>query len=75
MPWWRCKPDLLVVTPSRQAANQLIDPMERLGVPIMVLLQRSVPEILANIRLMGGSPACPSAARRSWRASRRAWPR
>ena len=47
------KPDLVVVTPSRQAANQLVDPMERLGVPIMVFLQRSVPEILANIRLMG----------------------
>jgi len=47
------QPDLVVVTPSRQAANQLIDPMERIGVPILVLLQRSVPEILANIRLMG----------------------
>jgi iron complex transport system substrate-binding protein len=46
------KPDLLVVTPSRQAANQLIDPMERLGVPIIVLLQRNVAEILDNIRLM-----------------------
>jgi len=47
------QPDLVVVTPSRQAANQLIDPMERIGVPILVLLQRSVPEILANIRLIG----------------------
>lgn len=46
------RPDLLVVTPSRQAANQLIDPMERLGIPIIVLLQRDVPEILANIRLV-----------------------
>jgi len=46
------RPDLVVVTPSRQAANQLIDPMERLGVPIIVLLQRNVPEILSNIRLM-----------------------
>jgi len=47
------RPDLVVVTPSRQAANQLIDPMERLGVPIIVLLQRSVAEIMANIRLLG----------------------
>jgi iron complex transport system substrate-binding protein len=47
------EPDLVVVTPSRQAANQLIDPMERIGVPILVFLQRSVPEILDNIRLMG----------------------
>src|SRR5262249_36565754 len=47
------RPDMVVVTPSRQAANQLIDPMERIGVPILVLLQRSVREILDNIRLMG----------------------
>lgn len=46
------KPDLLVVTPSRQAANTLVDPMERLGIPILVVLQRDVPEILANIRLV-----------------------
>ena len=46
------QPDLVVVTPSRQAANQLVDPMERIGVPVMVLLQRSVPEILDNVRLM-----------------------
>ena len=47
------RPDLVVVTPARQAANQLIDPMERLGIPIVVLLQRNVTEILDNIRLLG----------------------
>jgi iron complex transport system substrate-binding protein len=47
------QPDLVVVTPSRQAANQLIQPMERLGIPIVVLLQRNVAEILSNIRLLG----------------------
>ena len=47
------RPDLIIVTPSRQAANQLVDPMERLGVPVVVLLQRSVAEIMANIRLLG----------------------
>lgn len=46
------RPDLVVVTPSRQAANQLVDPMERLGVPTLVLLTRSVEEILDNIRLV-----------------------
>ncbi len=46
------RPDLVVVTPSRQAANQLIDPMKRLGIPIVVLLQRNVEEILSNIRLL-----------------------
>jgi iron complex transport system substrate-binding protein len=53
------QPDLVVVTPSRQAANQLIDPMERIGVPILVLLQRSVPEILDNIRLMARVAGVP----------------
>jgi iron complex transport system substrate-binding protein len=47
------RPDLVVVTPARQAAHQLVDPMERLGVPVVVLLQRDVAEILANIRLLG----------------------
>ena len=46
------EPDLVVVTPARQAANQLVDPMQRLGIPILVLLHRTVPEILANIRLL-----------------------
>jgi iron complex transport system substrate-binding protein len=53
------RPDLVVVTPARQAANQLVDPMERLGIPIVVLLHRSVAEVLDNIRLLarlGGVP-------------------
>ena len=54
------RPDLVMVTPSRQAASQLIDPMERLGVPIIVLLQRNVPEILANIRLMAKVAGVPT---------------
>jgi iron complex transport system substrate-binding protein len=53
------RPDLVVVTPARQAANQLVDPMQRLGVPIIVLLQRSVSEIFANIRLLGRAAGVP----------------
>jgi len=49
----RQRPDLVVVTPARQAAHQLVDPMERLGIPVVVLLQRDVGEILSNIRLLG----------------------
>lgn len=45
-------PDLVVVTPSRQAAHQLVDPMERIGVPILVLMQRTMAEVMANIRLL-----------------------
>ncbi|HTR86141.1 MAG TPA: ABC transporter substrate-binding protein [Reyranella sp.] len=53
------RPDLVVVTPSRQAANLLVDPMERLGVPILVLLTRSVDEILSNIRLVAVAAGVP----------------
>jgi iron complex transport system substrate-binding protein len=53
------RPDLVVVTPARQAVNQLLDPMQRLGVPVLVLLQRSVPEIFANIRLLGRAAGVP----------------
>lgn len=53
------RPDLVVVTPARQAAHQLVDPMERIGVPVMVLLQRDVNEVLANIRLVGRATGVP----------------
>lgn len=55
----RARPDLVVVTPARQAVNQLVDPMERIGVPIIVLMQRSVPEIFGNIRLLGRVAGVP----------------
>lgn len=44
------RPDLVIVTPARQAANQLVDPMERIGVPVMVLLSRSLDEVMGNVR-------------------------
>lgn len=50
------RPDLVIVTPARQAATQLVAPMERIGVPIMVLLSRTLQEVLDNIRLV--SQAC-----------------
>jgi iron complex transport system substrate-binding protein len=55
----RLRPDLIVVTPAREAAHQLVEPMERLGVPIVVLMQRTVPEILDNIRLLGRLTGVP----------------
>lgn len=54
------RPDLVIVTPARQAAHQLVAPMERIGVPIIVLLSRSLDEVLGNIRLVG--QACGVAA-------------
>lgn len=46
------RPDLVIVTPARQAANQLVDPLERIGVPVMVLLSRSLDEVIGNVRLV-----------------------
>lgn len=53
------RPDLVIVTPARQAAHQLVDPMERIGVPVMVLLSRSVGEVLDNVRLVGRATGVP----------------
>ena len=53
------RPDLVIVTPARQAAQQLVDPMERIGVPVIVLLSRSVGEVLDNIRLVGRATGVP----------------
>lgn len=46
-------PDLVIVTPARQAANQLVEPMRRLGVPVIVLMSRNMVEVIGNIRLVG----------------------
>jgi iron complex transport system substrate-binding protein len=53
------EPDLVIVTPARQAVFQLVDPMERLGVPIIILMQRNMAEIFANIRLLGRATGVP----------------
>lgn len=45
------QPDLVVMTPARQATYQLLDPMERLDIPVLVVLARTVDEVLSNIRL------------------------
>lgn len=43
------RPDLVIVTPARQAAFMLADPMRRLGIPTLVLNSRTVAEVIANI--------------------------
>ena len=45
------RPDLVVMTPARQATYQLLDPMQRLDIPVLVVLARTVDEVLSNIRL------------------------
>lgn len=46
------RPDLVIVTPARQAAHQLVDPMERIGVPVMVLQSRTLAEVIGNVQLV-----------------------
>ena len=53
------RPDLVIVTPARQAAHQLVAPMERIGVPILVLLSRSLDEVLGNVRLIAQAGGVP----------------
>jgi iron complex transport system substrate-binding protein len=53
------RPELLIVTPSRQAMHLLIEPMTRLGIPVIVLLSRSVAEVTANLRLVGRATGEP----------------
>ncbi len=53
------RPELLIVTPSRQAMHLLIEPMRRLGIPVIVLLSRSVAEVMANLRLVGRATGEP----------------
>ena len=53
------QPDLVIVTPARQAAHQLVAPMERIGVPILVLLSRSLAEVLGNVRLIAHAGGVP----------------
>lgn len=49
------RPDLVIVTPARQAAHQLVDPMERIGVPVMVLQSRTLAEVIGNVRLVAAA--------------------
>lgn len=53
------RPDLVVVTPARQAAHQLIEPMARIDVPVVVLLSRSLQEVLDNVRLVARACGVP----------------
>lgn len=48
----RLRPDLVFVTPARQAVHLLVDPMERLGIPIIVLTHPTVAAVLHNLRLV-----------------------
>ena len=48
----RLQADLVVMTPARQAAT-LVEPLQRIGIPALVLNHRDLEAVLANIRLLG----------------------
>ena len=56
------RPDLIVLTPSHRTALSLIDPFERLGVPLLVLHHPDQPAILRNIALLGEATGREAAA-------------
>lgn len=46
------KPDLVIMTPARQATHQLLTPLRKFGIPVLVLEGNSIEEIIHNIRLV-----------------------
>ena len=48
----RLSPDLVVMTPARQAAHLLIEPLGRLGIPTLVVTHQDLPRIFANIAML-----------------------
>lgn len=47
------KPDLVVLTPARQAAGTLAEPLTRMGIPTVVLQHPTVESIFQNLLLLG----------------------
>lgn len=47
------QPDLVIMTPARQATHQLLIPLHRFGIPVLVLEGNNIEEIIGNIRLVG----------------------
>lgn len=46
-------PDLVVVTPARQAVHQLLRPLDEVGIPLVVFHHPDIKAVLANIATMG----------------------
>ena len=46
------QPDLVVMTPARQATHQLLPPLDTLGIPTLVLEARNIDEVIHNIDLL-----------------------
>jgi iron complex transport system substrate-binding protein len=61
----RLRPDLVVMTPSRGAAQTLTRPLALVGIPTLVLVHRDLAQIFANLVLLGAAAAEPAAASRT----------
>lgn len=58
----RLRPDLVVMTPARNAAHALTEPMVRIGVPVLVITHRDLAQVLGNLRLLGRATGQEGAA-------------
>lgn len=58
----RLEPDLVVMTPARQAAHALTEPLARLGVPALVVTHRDLEQVFANIALLARATGAEEAA-------------
>lgn len=58
----RLDPDLVVMTPARQAAHALGEPLARLGIPMLVVTHRDVPQVFGNIALLARATGTEEAA-------------
>lgn len=58
------KPDLVLLTPARQAVHNLLSPLEKLGIPAVVLTSRSVAEVMENLEKTAVICGVPEAGRK-----------
>jgi len=52
----------VVMTPARNAAHALTEPMARIGVPVLVITHRDLAQVLGNLRLLGRATGYEHAA-------------
>lgn len=60
----RLSPDLVVMTPARQAAHLLTEPLARLGIPTLIVTHHDLPRIFANIDMLGRATGTEEQAER-----------
>ena len=58
----RLEPDLVVMTPARQAAQALTEPLARLSVPTIVVTHRDLAQVFGNITLLARATGTEAAA-------------